>query len=142
MEDASGVDVIFEAIDSVVFRPEVNFETVVLLGLVNELLCDVSRRFVALNAGKKYLANIRQVLVNGAQDAKCVTACSRTDREDVECGSILEGLCNLGGVKEVVEDAVAFSIAPRKISSCGNKCFILRGLKVAVECSFGLRGLI
>ena len=63
MEDASGVDVIFEAIDSVVFRPEVNFETVVLLGLVNELLCDVSRRFVALNAGKKYLANIRQVLV-------------------------------------------------------------------------------
>lgn len=142
MEDASGVDVIFEAIDSVVFRPEVNFETVVLLGLVNELLCDVSRRFVALNAGKKYLANIWQILVDGTQDAKCVTACSRSDREDIECGLILEGLCNFGGVKEIVEDAVALSIAPRKISSCVNKCFILRGLKVAVECSFGLRGLI
>ena len=35
MEDASGVDVILEAFDSVVFRPEVNFEMVVLLGLVN-----------------------------------------------------------------------------------------------------------
>lgn len=79
MEDTSGVDVIFEAIDSVVFRPEVNFETVVLLGSVNELLCDVSRGFVALNAGKKYLANIRQVLVDGAQDAKRVTACPRSD---------------------------------------------------------------
>ena len=79
MEDASGVDVIFEAIDGVIFRPEVNFETVVLLGLVNELLCDVSRGFVALNASKKYLANIRQVLVDGAQDAKRVTACSRSD---------------------------------------------------------------
>ena len=118
MEDASGVDVIFEAVDSVVFRPEVNFETVVLLGLVNELLCDVSRGFVALNAGKKYPANIRQILVDGTQDAKCVTACSRSDREDVERGLILEGLCNLGDMKEVVEDAVAFSIAPRKISSC------------------------
>lgn len=138
MEDASSVDVILEAFDGVIFRPEVNFEMVVLFGLVNELLCDVSRRFVALNAGKEYPAYIRQVLVDGTQDAKCVTACSRSDREDVERGLILEGLCNLGDMKEVVEDAVAFSIAPRKISSCVNKCFILRGLKVAVECSFGL----
>ena len=56
MEDASGVDVILEAFDSVIFRPEVNFEMVMLLGLVNELLRDVSRRFVALNAGKEYPA--------------------------------------------------------------------------------------
>ena len=35
MEDASGVDVILEVIDSVIFRPEVNFEMVVLPGLVN-----------------------------------------------------------------------------------------------------------
>lgn len=142
MEDASGVDVILEAFDSVIFRPEVNFEMVMLLGLVNELLRDVSRRFVALNAGKEYPAYIRQVLVDGAQDAKRVTACPRSDREDVERGLILEDLCNLCGVKEIVEDTVAFSIAPWKIGSCVDKCFILRGLKVAVECSFGLRGLI
>ena len=35
MEDASGVDVILEVIDSVIFRPEVNFKMVVLLGLAN-----------------------------------------------------------------------------------------------------------
>lgn len=142
MGDASSVDVILEAFDSVIFRPEVNFEMVMLLGLVNELLRDVSRRFVALNAGKEYPAYIRQVLVDGAQDAKRVTTCPRSDREDVECGLILEDLCNLSGVKEIVEDAIAFSIAPWKIGSCVDKCFILRGLKVAVECSFGLRGLI
>ena len=32
---ASSVDVILEAFDSVIFRPEVNFEMVMLLGLVN-----------------------------------------------------------------------------------------------------------
>ena len=84
MEDASGVDVILEAFDSVIFRPEVNFEMVVLLGLVNELLRDVSRRFVALDAGKEYSAYIRQVLVDGTQDAERVTARSRSDREDAE----------------------------------------------------------
>lgn len=35
MEDAGGVDVVFEAVDSVVFRSEVNFEMVVLPGLVD-----------------------------------------------------------------------------------------------------------
>lgn len=52
----------------------------------------------------------------------------------------MESLCDLGSMKEVVENAVALSEAPWKIGSCVDESFILRGLKVAIEFSFVSRG--